>query len=122
MLQAQITHIVLNPLHFLKIGETASPISFHLIKLDKFSSSSVLLDCPNCESTQETKSAAVMPSFDCDLTDDTSVLVRPSNASASATCSLGFCTAIRRWVYINPRNSHLCNYKRKRNICGNISK
>jgi hypothetical protein len=57
-------------------------------------SASRLPCCPKFFSSTVTKSEGVIPSADWDLTDVTKVLAISSRASASATCSLGFCTAL----------------------------
>lgn len=76
-----------------KTCETAIPTSFQHIK---FLPSSLLPPGPLCSPKslrrQVTKSEGVIPSLLCALTDVTKVFVMSKRASASATCSLGFCT------------------------------
>lgn len=88
------THMVQQPWHADKKGETARPISFQLIDIWVFSwdSNLCILDCPNSVSKQLTKSVGLTPSLYSDLTEVTNVLVISSSTSASATCSLGLCT------------------------------
>jgi len=73
--------MVQHPEHLLKTCETATPISFQNIV---FLESSVLppspLCCPKSLRRPVTKS------------EDTNLFVISKRASASATCSLGFCT------------------------------
>ena len=85
--------MVQQPEHFLKTCDAATPISF---QTKAFPDSSVLmlgpLCCPNCLRRQVTKSEGVIPSLLCDLTQFNNVCISSKRASASATCSLGFCT------------------------------
>lgn len=89
--------MVQQPWHVDKNGEIARPISFQLIDIWVFSWEANLLplDCPNSDIKQLTKSVGVTPALDCDWTEDTNVLAISNSASASVTCSLGFCTASR---------------------------
>lgn len=85
--------MVQHPGHLLKTCETATPISFQNIV---FLESSVLppssLCCPKSLRRHVTKSEGVIPSLLCVLTEDTNLFAISKRASASATCSLGFCT------------------------------
>lgn len=89
-------------------GETARPTSFQLIDiwvlLFPREANLLLLDSPNIVSKQLTKSVGFTPSLDCDFTEVTNVLVISNSASASATCSLGFCTANKPSLVLYPKN------------------
>lgn len=100
--------MVEQPWHADKKGETARPTSFQLIDiwalLFPCEDNLLLLDSPNMVSKQLTKSVGVTPSLDCDCTEVTNVLVISNSASASATCSLGFCTANKPNLVLYPKN------------------
>lgn len=86
-------YIVQQPGALLKTWETTCPMSFQRIKL--WASSRLLLGPPSCPKSlrrQLTKSEGVTPSLLYALTEVTNVFVMSNRASASATCSLGFCT------------------------------
>lgn len=92
--------MVQHPGAALKTCEAESPTS---AQRNETGSESRLACCPNFFSNAVTKSEGVIPSLDWDLTDFTNVVVMSSRASASATCSLGLCTAVWKgisfWVF-----------------------
>lgn len=87
------TYMVQHPGTVLITWETALPISFQAIEFLPWSE--LILGCPCCPkflNRQFTKSDGVIPSLLCALTNVINVFVMSNKASASATCSLGFCT------------------------------
>lgn len=85
--------MVLKPLPFLKIVKTERPSFFHRNVSVAFRGCLFGLRDPKTPSKEEMNTLGVMPSAECDLQEDTKVLARSSNASASAICSLGFLTS-----------------------------
>lgn len=87
------TYIVQQQGALLKTWETTQPMYFQ--QIESLSSPVILLDPPSWPkslSRQLTKSEGVTPSLPWAFTEVTSVFVMSNRASASATCSLGFCT------------------------------
>lgn len=94
------TYMVWKPLMpLLKNGETERSIFF---QLNVFSPRESLLGLrvPKTPSNEEMNIFSVIPSVECDLTEDTNVVARSNNVSASAICSLGCLTnnQTQQWI------------------------
>lgn len=85
--------MVQHPGHLLKTCETERPISFqNIVPLTSSVIPLGLLCFPKSLRRHVTKSAEFIPSLLCALTEASNASVMSNRASASATCSLGFCT------------------------------